>query len=370
LALAGAVLLTADSRFIATSTDVNPHTWFLLAGMLFLFAFVDFLQRPRNSAFLASLVLLACSSATLEYGPALLLTALLSVVLTWRTSNVKAFLASNWRRNAFIAAAVFLGALFLFWPAGFFKGGYVKSYGVFVWQAAFERSQLFGPLTAKAFWVNLFGGNWALILLAVWAILGGCWLGVKRSCTPVLVLFIYSVLALGMNLGNRYRNPTYAAEVIVPLLVTVVLVSSAALQRITRPGMRIVFLASFGILCVFGLFRDLRYPPPHPRGRSPYVALESAVQNVSGLVPAHATLLVNKHREVYSLYLPDYRIEATEEPGTLAPLSKNLIGAEYLLLDVTSLESETAKNLDRQYDRLAQFGDSSKGPEIDLFRRR
>lgn len=374
LALGGALLLAADPHFIVTSTDINPHTWFLFFAMLFLFSLADFLQRPRIQVYIAAMALGACACASLEYGPVLLLTALLAGALTWRSLNVKTFFAGDGKRKALIAAGVFFGGLFVLWPGGVWKAGYLKSYGVFAYQAMFQRQQLFGPLTLSAVWENLFGGSWALVALTVWAILGGLWLVRGRSRAPVLVFLLYSVFALGMNLGNRYRNPTYAAEVIIPLLIAAVLVTWEALSRV-RPANRISFLVLFGVLCGFGLFTDLRYRPPNARSRPAYAALDSALQEIPKLVPPRSILLVNKHREVYSFYLSDYEIEATEGPASLTPLSGQPAGGrDYLLLDLTGLGAEQRNGLDQkmdhQYERLAQFGNASEGADVELFRKR
>jgi hypothetical protein len=371
LALAGTLLVAADPRFVSASTDINPHTWFLLFAVLFLFSLVDFIQYKRKAFFIGSIALLAVSCATLEYGPALVLTAASAIAICWRSMNLRSFFASERKWKAVVGISVFLGSLLLLWPGGVSKGGYLKSYGVFVWQALFQREQLFGPLTPAAIWNNLFGGSWAAALLGAWAIVGGFWIGIRKSFPPALAFFVYSVLALGMNLGNRYRNPTYAAEVMVPLLITSLVVTSYVLQRGDGIVRRRMVYGAVTTLCVLGFVQGVRALPSQVHRRPLNLVFESMIMNVPRLVPAHAIILVNKHREVYSLYFPDFTIEATEGPTTIAPLAKETTRqAEYLLLDTGGVDPKIWNNIDLQYAHVTDFGSSATGVLIGLYHKR
>jgi hypothetical protein len=176
---------------------------------------------------------------------------------------------------------------------------------------------------------------------------------------------------VGMNLGNRYRNPTYAAEVMVPLLITSLVVTSYVLQRGDVIARRRVVYGAVTTLCVLGFVQGVRALPSQLQRRPLNLVFESMIINVPRFVPAHAIILVNKHREVYSLYFPDFAIEATEGPITISPLAKETTRqAEYLLLDTGGVDPKVWKNVDLQYEHVTDFGSSATGVLIGLYHKR
>jgi len=371
IAFAGTIMMAVDPRFVATNVDINPHTPFLLFGFLCLFNLIEFLQNRRMAPYIASLVCLAISLAVLELGPALMLTGIFAIGLSWQTLMLKNFFGPDRTRKVLLAVAVFLGVLLLVWPGGFIEGGYVKSYGVFIWQALFRHEELFGPINPATIWNNLFGRSIVCASLCIWAVVGGSWIYARKKSPPAMLVFvIYAVLAAALNLGNRYRNATYASEAILPLLVASIVVSSTALAHCKSKTTRLVLHILLFSVCMVRSAQELR-TLPDPNDKPITIALERVISDIRRIVPPPATLLVNKYRETYSLYLPDYAIEVTQGPGTIVPLlDESTVNTKYLLLDIASIDPEATNKLNIRYQLMTSFGGTPGGVKISLYQQR
>src|SRR6202030_110168 len=192
----------------------------------------------------------------------------------------------------------------------------------------------------------------------------------KKSPPAMLVFVIYAVLAAALNLGNRYRNATYASEAILPLLVASIVVSSTALAHCKSTTTRLVLHILLFSVCMVRSAQELR-TLPDPNDKPITIALERVISDIRRIVPPPATLLVNKYRETYSLYLPDYAIEVTQGPGTIVPLlDESTVNTKYLLLDIASIDPEATNKLNIRYQLMTSFGGTPGGVTISLYQQR
>jgi hypothetical protein len=107
---------------------------------------------------------------------------------------------------------------------------------------------------------------------------------------------------------------------------------------------------------------------PDPHVKPINVALSSVIENICQIVPPRETILVNKHREAYSLYLPEYTFEATNGSATIVPLLDEATStAQYMLLDMESLSPEARSQVARQYTFVTSFGGSPDSVLISLY---
>ena len=120
---------------ILAGTSLSPHPVFSLTAMVAVFALVRWLQTSQRGWFALLLAGCALSIAALELSPLLIGTVLATFALElWWWRNDPGYLWNAGKMLAAGAAGV-LGLLSVIWPGGFLRGGYLMSYGTFVFQA-------------------------------------------------------------------------------------------------------------------------------------------------------------------------------------------------------------------------------------------
>ena len=270
-----------------------------------------------------------------------------------------------WWRHLAAACAVFLLTLFLVWPGGILRGGYLVSYGVFAAQAPFKRGELFPPLTLAGMYQRLFDSSAFLVVVcaAGMVLLGGLiW---RRRAPATACLFgLYALVSFGLNAGNGFVNSTYAAEVIVFLLLTAGLGKHYAIGSATpryRPVAAIAGCLVVGLCAA----QELRNGPVRT---TPADALATAVKRVPSLVPRGATVLVNRNPQTFAAYLPQYRIEQTEAESSLRPQSARFAGTpDYVLLDLGPINAKILGSLREHYYEVARFKSNRGAGDLVLW---
>jgi hypothetical protein len=367
LSVAAALVIAVNARFAATVPVLSPHPWYILAAFVFLVCFAAWLETSRRRLLLISMAALAVAFASMELAPALVLAALPATFIAHPEWLRAALQPRRWWRDAAVAGAVFAAVLFVAWPGGVLRGGYLVSYAAFVAQALFKRGEMFLPLTWGGMYQRLFDSNPILVAVSV----GGLFLSAvlvarRRAPGSVSVFGLYAAAALVLNAGNGFTNSSYAAEAIVFLLLTAGIAAhywARSLAPGAQAGAALAGCLLIG-LCAVQEFRN------GPVRVSPADALELAVRSLPSLVPGGTTVLVNRSPQTYAAYLPGYRIEATTAESSTLPSSPRLAGTpDYLVLDVGPLGAKNVDTIATYYCEVARFQSRKGGSDIVLWRR-
>lgn len=349
LALATGVFAASAPPFVFTTVDFSPHGWYILSALCFLMAGAAAVRTKRAEWAWIAVVLLGVAIATLEFAPALVVSAagalflLRGWITKWRISLIQ------WLAGA---GLLFL-TCFAAWPGGILRGGYLKSYGVFLAQALVKRDDTFGPLRAGAVYSRLFGGD--PVLLAAVAVSAGwlLWTGIRclDRAEGVWIAF-YTLVAFLLSLGNRFANETYVSEV---LFFAVACCGVAAHYWLhSRPAdSRKWVLSGLMLIAAVGVLKNLD-TLRHRHSGDP--ELEQAVAALPAHVPSGAVIAVNRFGETYDAYLPQYHFEPTASGSTLKLRSTaEYKDPRYLLLDTRVLNRQSLRELAEGYTRLACF---------------
>jgi hypothetical protein len=366
---AGAVLagvtglvLAVNPQYVFAGSGPSPHPWFIFIALVFLERYEAFLETGSRKVLLVAASLLALAFATLELAPALVVAAVLATFAAkpeWLPMVLRPRL---WWRALASVGGVFLLVLFLAWPGGILRGGYLVSYGVFAAQALFERGELFPPFTLAGTYVRLFDSSallvavsaagLALLAVSIWR---------RRAPRAASLFGLYGVVAFVLNMGNGFGNSTYAAEVMVFLLVAAGLGAHYA-----SAGSRTGATAACVVLGLCA-FQEIRNGPVK---MTPADALEMAVERLPALVPKGATVLVNRYPQTFAAYLPQYRIEQTETESSVRPQFVRLAGdPAYVLLDVGPLGAQALGVVREHYSEIARFKSHKGASDLVLWRR-
>jgi hypothetical protein len=362
-----ALAIAVNPRFIAATTCFTPHPWFLLAALVFLDRYEGFLETGRSRLLLLSVAVLAIAFATMELAPGLLLAAVPATFIArpeWLRLTLR---PRTWWRNFLAALAVFFLALFLAWPGGILRGGYLVSYTVFAAQAIFQREEMFPALTLAGVYKRLFDSNVLPIAMSVAGILLLAALVWRRRAPGRASLWgLYALAAFGLNAGNGFGSSTYAAQVMVFLLLAVGLGIHYGIQSSPPRYQTIAALAGCALMGLCAA-QELWHGPVWP---APADALESAVKGLPSLVPSGATVLVSRDSETYAAYLPQYRIEPTETVSTTRPRYPGWAKTpDYLLLDIGPLSTKAVDAVREHYIELARFKSARGASDLVLWRR-
>ena len=203
---------------ILAGSNLSPHPPFTLFSILALYSFCRWVETASTRWMTAFAILFALSTASLELAPILLVTVVATGAICWlrRSGRDKRLLPL---RQVLFCAGTVLGSLALLWPGGWLRGGYVMSYGVFVFQGLFRSAIYFHRrglfLTVARLGHNSVAG-WALLILLI-AAAWGAW---RSRATPLLTAFaIFASLLVIQGFGNGFTNPTYASHAVLAIVI-------------------------------------------------------------------------------------------------------------------------------------------------------
>jgi hypothetical protein len=318
LAFLASLLFTISPSIVATNTDVSPHTLFTGVMMASAFALARFLETGRTAAALVSAAAFAIAAATLELS--LVVAAVFAVVLGLRLRR------KGWKAAVALLKApvlVFFAVLALAWPAGVFRGSYLLSYGVFIFQALFHRESYFG--TESLLTTFLRGGQGSGLVLAV--IAGTAAMAVLltvrgRGNAYVLVFGLLTAGFAAQGILNHFRNEAYASHFIALIWVLLALSVEQSLATAVGPGRRAAVLASAAVAFAVVLAAS-RWPAASALSKREQRQVSDRVTNVMGFVgrelPAGVTIVTNRYNGLWRYYMPRYRFEMPVDPKTLDP---------------------------------------------------
>jgi hypothetical protein len=367
-AMLAALVVTTNLTYVRATTDFSPHPMFMLSAVGFLLIWSRYCETPTLGWLVASALAFSCSFAVIELAPALLVgAALLGIHQHYVAGQRLACWPAGGRRAIILAGGITLAAVVLIWPGGVIRGGYIKSYGVFAYQALFERTVLFGRTSAAAAVVQLLTSDPLLAAVLTPGILGVamCWQRIR--CRPAaFAIVVYAAISFVLNIGNHFKNNTYASEVLIFLIMAAWLGLAAIAARLPpklRPAFAAVTVFYMLILVGHGLFASgaIRSADRHADEITMTV-----IQRLPQYLTHGAIVLTNTDAETYRLYVPGYTFWATETYRTLTPLAgHDWEKADCLLMNTEFLEGSTISLLSRTYHLRTTFGDPPH--ELRLF---
>jgi hypothetical protein len=362
----GLVVATCPA-YVKASTDCSPHTLFMLLALVFLWLWGSYQLSGKIVTLIAAATAFACSAATLELAPTLLLAAAFVAIYSRGSAGFPRAAMFTWRKACVFVGAALL-ASFVVWPGGWVRGGYVKAYGVFAYQALFKREEMFGEATARGIFERLFQGD-PLLLAAGLAALAAAVVFRRylRSHPVALGLAAYSVITICVNFGNRYKNETYASETLVFLLLLAGVVLHRAVSRLPKRRLSLAVGIS-GVLVLEVLGRNIWADAKSmPAGRTDQV-VPDIVASLRFSLPRGAVVLANQDAEAFSLYIPGHRFEGTENGRTLATQSgEPWDAADCALLNPRLLGDAVMQDVSRKYARVRAFGPAESRDHRVLF---
>jgi len=319
LAVAGMTALVAgiQSRYVEVSVAPSPHGWYMLFAVIFLFAFAGYLTTRRFRTLVIAAIFLGCAFATLEFSLELIASIPLALALQWLLDRGALGDIKGLAFSILKAIPVFLGTMFLLWPGGWLRGGYLESYGVTGSTVLFKNKAAFGSHDAGAgLYRKFFSGHEALLLLFAFAVFSLIVLVVKRRFSIVTIVFMsYTVVAFALGIADHFRLDTYISEALLFFLISVALLFHDWLSAGIGGKRPIAIVAAVFVLVAVGTQEWMQRP-----SITLYKSwLKPVLIGVSSKVPAGATILVNDNWEAYYAYLPGYDYEPTAAVLDLAP---------------------------------------------------
>lgn len=318
LAFAASILAALSPSVVITSTEISPHAPFMPALLAAGFAFARYLETNGRVWAIASGVTLGIAVATCEMSMVILAAFALIIVSRMFHAGLESTL--KWLGQPSLC---FLGTLIFLWPAGVFRGSYVLSYGVFVFQALFRRGEYFGEVSPMVSIIR--GAQGSLLVVIVLSIVAVATVALQLTAKSNHYIQVFSWLTLGFlvqGIFNRFQNPTYAAHFILLAWVLFALAAHEWISLTEGSGRRAILVA---VLCTLALAAVAARSWP-----SASMYAEEQEQSVAGRaqrviafavdnIPAGATVLTNHEQEIWRLYLPEIKIEQSTDAATLKP---------------------------------------------------
>jgi hypothetical protein len=307
-----AAAVTFAPPVFLTSLDLSPHELYPLVAILTLFSAVAAIERDQPVWYLLSGLLLAFAIATLELSPFLVL--VVAATILW---------SGAWRR--FLLHSRFpvalLAGLVLAWPGGIVRGGYLASYGVFVYQALFRREDYFGVSPSGSLLARPFGGQWLDVILYL-GLLGA---GLAAYLFPrqetgekplrlgllAKAVLLYSGLMLLQGIANGFVVFSYRAEFLVPFTLGLGLVLSKPTER--SGWGRMLLIGAMLAFVVLGVAWPARIGKSLRAQDQTATRLEGALAELGPRLHPGTNLVALSHTGTFRLYLPSVRV--IRKPG-------------------------------------------------------
>jgi hypothetical protein len=332
-----------QSRYIDVSVDPSPHSWYMLFAVLFLFTFAGYLQTRRLRVLLLSAVFLGFAFATLEFSLELVSSVPLALAVLWVTKRSALGNLKNLATSFVKALPVFCITTLILWPGGWFRGGYIESYGVTGATVLLKNKAAFGEHSGPAdLYLRFFGGHEALLILAAFLLIASVVLLAQRKMSIASVVFIsYTSVAFVLGIADHFRLDTYISEALLFALISTALLFQDMLTELI-PVRRLAIVSALVVLALVGAQEWSRRQP-----RMFYQPwLKPILDGVSAEVPAGAVILVNDNLEAYSTYLPKYDYQPTMSISDLTPrIPGRTRGIHFLLFDDSPVQDPNTKLL-------------------------
>jgi hypothetical protein len=247
LALVSAFLAVLSPTLVATATDISPHSAFLVVMLAAAFSLARYLETGQRGWLFTTAAMFAATVATLELS--IVTAAAFAVVLVWNYSG-----QATPRFSEFgISVLIFLSVLLVLWPGGVIRGGYLLSYGAFIYLALFRRQAWYGDASLGEALIRGCQGSPFMILVLTLVVFATIGLWVRRELDPYTCVFGWLTLAfLTQGMLNRFHNSTYAVHFIVLVWILMAMSAQRWLDTTAGVGRRGV-LAAIGIVLVLAV---------------------------------------------------------------------------------------------------------------------
>jgi hypothetical protein len=318
VSLAFALIFLLNPSVHAAERIVSPHALFCLLSMMAagLFSTENPEASPKRA--LLALICVAAAVATLELSPLLVLGLTLAGAWHWfRIAKPQVF--AEMQRRPLWACAGVLAVLGLAWPAGLLRGGYVISYGTFLYQGLFRRDAYFGSTTLLSGLKSVFAGSLAWPALIVILLVYGAWQVAFRR-PPLLWTVAWTLLCAFCLQGvlNRFHNDTYALHMVAFLCLFAALVCERILSLAMPAWGRTALTVAIGLGLIVSAAQWMRAS----RASAAVWDEESrrmgrVLESVREIVPPGSAVLANQHWGPMKLYLPALRFEPTAGKTTI-----------------------------------------------------
>lgn len=344
LSLAAAVFTTLSPSTVAAFSDPSPHPLFLALLLSFGFTLASYLESGSKHILYAAAVLFALLVATLELS--LIVAVAVAILAAVRIARRE----FAWRDFA-VACLLFLLALAVIWPGGWIRGGYLTSYGTFVYQALFRRGSYFGNATPWTFLLGAADGSVVILLIFLGAAVLAASLLVRRRFNAYLEVF--SLLFLGFTIQgflNKFHYPTYIVH-FTALGWILLALSLESWSNISGGAAARILMAAIPIAAAIAAISWPAESSRYVRTREESSRrADSAIGYIRGHLPA-GLMFTNTDRAIWNYYLSGYDFESTVEGG-IRPM-RGFTGRDYWALiepgalragwsNGVSIESETA----------------------------
>jgi hypothetical protein len=247
LALVSAFLAVLSPTVVATATDLSPHSSFLAAMLAAAFSLARYLETWRRGWIFTAAAAFAATVATLELS--IVTAAAFAVVLVWNYRHQ----VTQKLREFGVSVLIFLSFLVVLWPGGVIRGGYLLSYGAYIYLALFRRQAWYGDFSLGKALISGCQGSPFMILVLTLVVFATISLAVRRKLDPYTCVFGWLTLAfLSQGILNNFRNSTYAAHFIVLFWILMAIVAQRWLDTTAGVGHRGV-LAAVGMVLVLAV---------------------------------------------------------------------------------------------------------------------
>lgn len=336
-ALVGILVLSTSAPLLAITAEISPYPMYFVFATLLLYLAGGPDDFGRSRRLLAAALVGAAAIVTLEFSVLLALAILAHAIAEphCRHALVQLTTYRSWARPA----VWMMAGLFVLWPAGFLKGGYLLSYGVYAFIVVMRRTEYYETASYDAMLQRLGSGD--LLLGAAYLVAGlaaSLWVWRRSADKPSRVFGAYCLCALAQGIGNNFRNETYVAHYLFFMWLVAILALEDAARR--RPRLELGYLSSLAgiVLLAVWLPAQLRFSAVRKAELADTSArIKEAIGLLRAFYPPKTVFLTNRHYEALGAYAPEFSFEPGRWQGKLVPRAPMKGRLHVLLVDSRAL---------------------------------
>lgn len=304
--IAGLMVLLSFAN-LKTATQITPHIPYVFFSIVSLLLFAAYLKHAKPFAWYASVVAFTLALASVEYAVLLPLTFAICLY-SYRKSLFAGRTRKDWIAFLTRTLALFLGTLFVLWPAGVLKLSATKAYFYIVY-LTLKRAGAYGDTSALDAWrLRLHTAPFDYAIVAIFTIVAVLFYRRLPHRYLVLPCLVYGGLMFLTTAKNTSLNYTYVSSLLPPLLIVsaVVLVwIFSTLSTVPRHAATAAFL----VLVLFGTYWEVFRPAMQSPARN-------TLDNVVDFVRTHPewqtrrVLVPFDYLAVFDYYFPGMTVRA------------------------------------------------------------
>jgi hypothetical protein len=317
--IAGLLVLVSFAN-LKTATQITPHIPYVFFSIVSLLFFAAYLRQAKenlpsrdregavsNFAWYCSVVAFTLALASVEYAVLLPVTFVVCL-FAYRNSLFSGWVRKDWIAFLSRTLALFLGTLFVLWPAGVLKLSATKAYFYIVY-LTLKRAGAYGDTSALDAWrLRLQTAPFDYAIVAIFTLAAVLFYRRLPHRYLVLPCLVYGGLMFLTTAKNTSLNYTYVSSLLPPLLIVsavVVVWSLSMLPALPRHAATAAFLA----LVLFGTYWEVFRPAARSPERNTldtvveFVRTHPEWQNRRVLVPFD-------YLAVFDYYLPSMTVRA------------------------------------------------------------